>query len=79
MPVHDGAQAETAYGVESVPRFVVIDAAGVVTWTFAGVGNETGSAVRVQLDRVLGPARPNSPTGTTRVPAPGTGVPFPRP
>ena len=28
VPIYDGAQAETAYGVESVPRFAVIDAAG---------------------------------------------------
>ncbi len=79
VPLYDGAQAETAYGVESVPRFVVVDGAGVVKWAFAGVGNETGFAVKGQLDRLLAPALPNSPTGTTRAPAPGTGVPLPRP
>lgn len=79
VPIYDGAQAETAFGVESVPRFVVIDGGGVVRWTFAGVGAETGYSVREQLERLLPAAPPNAPAGTTLTPAPGTGVPLPRP
>ena len=79
VPVHDGAQAETAYGVESVPRFVVIDGAGVVKWTFVGVGAETGSAAQSQLDRLLAPASPNGVVGTTRAPGPGTPLTPPPP
>jgi hypothetical protein len=79
VPVFDGAQAETAYGVESVPRFVVIDGAGVVKWTFAGVGAETGYSAREQLERLLGPAAPNTAGGITATPAPGTGRPTARP
>ena len=78
-PRYDGAQAATAYGVESVPRFVVVDGAGVVRWTFAGVGNETGSAVKAQLERAFALTRPNPATGTTRAPAPGTGATVPPP
>jgi hypothetical protein len=78
VPIYNGAQAETAYGVESVPRFVVIDRSGVVRWTFSGVGAETGYSVREQLDRLL-PASPlATSTGKIRTPAPGTAVPGPR-
>ncbi len=79
VPVYDGAQAETAYGVESVPRFAVIDASGTVTWTFTGVGAETGSLARERLDRLLPPAGPNAPAGITHPPEPRTGVAAPHP
>jgi hypothetical protein len=79
VPVYDGSKAETVYAVESVPRFAVIDGAGVVRWTFTGVGAETGHSARVELDRLLTPASPNAPPGTTRAPAPGTGALVPRP
>ncbi len=70
-PVFDGTQAETAYGVESVPRFAVIDGSGVVKWTFAGVGAETGAAAKSQLDRLFTQPSPDGAAGTTR--AAGTG------
>ncbi len=79
VPIYDGAQAETAFGVESVPRFVVIDGGGVVRWTFAGVGAETGYSAREQLERLLPAVPKNTPSETTLTPAPGTGAPMPRP
>ena len=78
VPVYDGAQAATEYGVESVPRFVVIDGRGVTRWTFAGVGAETGYSTREQLDRLLIPVPPAGLTGTTRAPEPKTLNPMPR-
>jgi len=79
VPIYDGAQAETAYGIQSVPRFAVVDGTGVVRWVFAGVGAETGYSAREQLERLLPATAPNAPAGTTRTPAPGTAVPGPRP
>ncbi len=79
VPIFDGARAETAYGVESVPRFAVIDSAGLVKWTFSGVGAETGHSVREQVDRLLPAAPPNRAGGTTGTPAPGTGAAGPLP
>ncbi len=79
VPVYDGAQADTAYGVESVPRFAVVDGAGVVKWTFAGVGAETGSSVKSQLERLLPPPSPNGAAGTIRAPGPGSEPTPPRP
>ncbi|MFM8273917.1 MAG: TlpA family protein disulfide reductase [Gemmata sp.] len=75
VPVYDGAQAEAAYGVGSVPRFALIDGAGVVKWTFCGVGSETGYSAKLHLERLLAPAAPNGAAATTRAPAPGTGLP----
>ncbi|MCI0700577.1 MAG: peroxiredoxin family protein [Planctomycetia bacterium] len=79
VPIYDGTQAETAYAVESVPRFVVIDKEGVVKWTFSGVGAETGYSTRVELERLLPLTSPNAPPGTTRPPGTGTGGMLPRP
>jgi len=79
VPIYDGEQAETAYAVESVPRFAVIDKEGVVKWTFCGVGAETGYSTRKQLDSLLAPTAPNAPPGTIVAPASGNsgGVPPP--
>lgn len=79
VPIYDGTQAETAYGIESVPRFVVIDGSGRVKWTFAGVGAETGYSARQQLDRLFPPSSPNASTGTTRTSGPGSSGFMPRP
>jgi hypothetical protein len=70
IPIFDGTQAETAFGVESVPRFVLVDSRGVVKWTFCGVGAETGYSLREQLERLLSPTSPNAATGTTGTTAP---------
>ena len=79
VPIFDGAQAETAYGVESVPRFAVIDAAGLVRWTFSGVGAETGHSAREELDRLFTATSPNRAGGITSTPAPGMGTSESRP
>ena len=79
VPINDGAQADTAYGVESVPRFVVIDGRGVVRWAFAGVGAETGHSVRDQVDRLFPAAAPDRAGGTIGTAGPGLGVATPRP
>jgi hypothetical protein len=74
-PVFDGSRAELVYGVESVPRFAVLDGRGVVKWSFAGAGAETGFAVNEQLERLLMPASPSSATGTLGAPGTGSGPP----
>ena len=79
VPIYDGTQAETAYGIESVPRFVVIDGRGVVKWTFTGVGAETGSLARSQLDRLLISASPGVASGTIAPSGPQSGRTPPRP
>jgi hypothetical protein len=79
VPIYDGAQAETAFGVESVPRFVVLDSGGLVRWTFVGVGAETGYSAREQLERLLPGTAPNTPVGTTGTFVPGTAPLVPRP
>jgi hypothetical protein len=79
VPIHDGTQAAEAFGIGSVPRFAVIDPGGRVRWTFSGVGAETGYSVREQLDRLLDPAAPNTPVGTTRTAGSGTGPAYGRP
>ena len=53
LSVYDGSGAVEPYGVETFPRFVVVDREGVVRWAFAGVGAETGFLVREQVDAVL--------------------------
>jgi hypothetical protein len=79
-PVYDGSRAELVYGVESVPRFAVLDARGVVKWSFAGAGAETGFAANEQLERLLAPAPPSSATGTLGAPGTATAPrgPLPR-
>ncbi|WP_171472141.1 peroxiredoxin family protein [Frigoriglobus tundricola] len=79
VPIYDGTQAETAFGVDSVPRFVVLDGGGVVQWTFSGVGAETGHSAREQLERLLPAVAPGAPDGTIHTPAPGTAAPARRP
>jgi hypothetical protein len=72
VPVYDGTVAEGPYGIETFPRFFVIDAQGVLTWSFAGVGNETTALLKEQMDRLLAPpVATGSPTGP--------GNPRPRP
>jgi hypothetical protein len=64
IPVHDGTPAVESYSIETFPRFFVVDAAGVLKWTFAGVGNETGFLVREQVENLLAPpVATGSPTG----------------
>jgi hypothetical protein len=68
VPVYDGSSAEAAYGIETFPRFFVLDSAGTLRWTFAGVGNETGRLARGQVESLLVPpvatGSPSGPAGT---------------
>jgi hypothetical protein len=65
VPVYDGAAAGDAYAVETFPRFLLIDGAGTVRWTFLGVGPETGFLLREQVDAALTPrAGAVAPSGT---------------
>ncbi|MDY3551217.1 hypothetical protein R5W24_000292 [Gemmata sp. JC717] len=79
VPVYDGEQADTSYGVDSVPRFALVDAHGVVRWTFCGVGDETGAEALAQLERLLKPASPVGATGTIGGAAPAAAGSVPRP
>jgi hypothetical protein len=58
IPIHDGAAVAATYGIETVPRFAVIDSAGKVHWTFTGVGDETGFLLREQVDSLATPLIP---------------------
>ncbi|HEX4606979.1 MAG TPA: hypothetical protein VH092_02115 [Urbifossiella sp.] len=68
VPVYDGSAAVDPYGVETFPRFVVVDRAGAVRWAFAGVGAETGYLVREQVEAVLSP--PTATASPTPPPIP---------
>jgi hypothetical protein len=70
VPVYDGTAAGAAYGVDSFPRFFVIDPAGKVRWAFAGVGAETGFLVREEVDRLVPPSPTIRPPGTPSPPPP---------
>lgn len=73
LPLFDGSKSVAAYGVETVPRFALIDAAGKVRWTFTGVGAETGFLLKEEADRLVSPASPagaggKSDSAGTRMP-----------
>ena len=65
VPLFAGASGAILYGVETVPRFAVIDAAGRVRWSFTGVGAETGFLLKEEMDRLVPPASPADPRGIT--------------
>lgn len=79
IPLYDGTVAATAYGVETAPRFAVIDAGGKIKWTFTGVGTETGFLVREQADRLVSPVVSNGLSGTTASPGTVTIPQVPKP
>jgi hypothetical protein len=64
VPVYDGTAAATSYGVETAPRFALIDPEGKVRWVFTGVGAETGFLLKEQADRLVAPASRTSVNGT---------------
>ena len=75
IPLYDGAAAASAYGVKTIPRFVVIDRGGKVSWVFTGVGAETGFLVKEQVDRLVPPSSHSGADGinlptTPRMPPP---------
>ncbi len=65
VPVYDGSAAVSAYGIETVPRFALIDTAGKVRWAFSGVGAETGFLLKEEVDRLIPPASPTGAGGIT--------------
>jgi len=73
--LHDGAAAAACYGVTTVPRFVLIDQAGKVRWTFTGIGAETGFLAREAADRLISPVSLGAPRRITASPEP-IGVPI---
>jgi hypothetical protein len=79
VPLYDGAAAATTYGVDTVPRFAVIDSDGKIKWTFTGVGSETGFLVKEQVDRLARPVLPGGPSGITAAPGTVTVPVIPRP
>ena len=79
VPLYDGAAVAPVYGVETIPRFALIDAGGKVQWTFTGVGAETGFLLKQQVDGLVNPASPNGAGGTTLLSAPPGMKPLPRP
>lgn len=74
VPVHDGAAAGRLYGVDTFPRFFVIDSGGVLRWAFAGVGPEIGYLVREQVDGLLTPSAATVAPAGTAYPAGATGA-----
>ncbi len=78
VPIHEGEAAAAAYGVDTVPRFAIIDAGGKVRWTFRGVGAETGYLVREQVDRLDRSDLPNDASVTTPTAGPTTPAQRPR-
>ena len=71
---------DSAFGVETFPRFVVLDGAGVVRWVFRGVGAETGYLVCREVEKLLAaPTGAAAPVGTTGPPGPPPAVPRGRP
>lgn len=79
LPVYDGADAVAAYGIETAPRFALIDGAGKVRWAFTGVGAETGFLLREQADRLVAPASPSDVGGKPVTTAPALPPIVPRP
>jgi len=68
VPIYDGSAAEESYGIATFPRFFVLDAAGTLKWSLAGVGNETGFLVREQVEGLLAsPVVTGSPAGSGAV------------
>ena len=57
LPLLDGRGVAALYGVETYPRFLVLDGQGAVAWQFDGFGPETGLLTRTQLDRLVAAGR----------------------
>jgi hypothetical protein len=79
VQLYSGAAVAAPYGVETVPRFILIDGVGKVRWTFAGVGAETGFLLKEEVDRLVNPASPIGAGGITPAPAPVLPPIVPRP
>jgi hypothetical protein len=51
LPVYEGSAAVGPFGIDTFPRFLLIDADGVLRWQFEGFGPEVGYLVRGELER----------------------------
>lgn len=51
VPVYDGTPAVTPFGVDTFPRFLLIDAGGVLRWQFEGFGPEVGFLVKAEVEK----------------------------
>ena len=58
FPLLDGTGLGTSYAVDSTPKLMVLDAAGVVVGSYTGWGQETPGAVIRDLQRCLSPHNP---------------------
>jgi hypothetical protein len=56
FPVIDGSALRVSYGVETTPRFVLLDSANIVRGAWLGWGQETPTEVREELKRWLTPS-----------------------
>jgi len=79
IPLYDGTKAVPLYGVETAPRFFLIDGAGKIRWTFTGVGAETGHLLKEQADCLVIPISPNGAGGITPAAVPVLPPIVPRP
>lgn len=53
VPLFAGAFLRERYGIDSYPRFFLVDANGILRNRFEGVGNETGFLLRRELEALL--------------------------
>jgi hypothetical protein len=79
LPLYDGSKAIAPYGIETAPRFFLIDGAGKIRWLFAGVGSEIGFLLKEEADRLVAPDSPNGAGGTTPAVRPSLPPIVPRP
>ena len=52
VPILDGAAVRATYGVDTYPKFFVVDTEGLLTWQFNGFGAETGYLVKRELEKL---------------------------
>jgi peroxiredoxin len=58
LPLLDGTGLRKSYDVQATPKFVVLDAAGVVRGSYVGWGQEAPAAIVADLKRCLTPHHP---------------------
>jgi hypothetical protein len=51
FPILDGNSMHEMFGVDALPRLVVVDGEGVVRWTATGWGLHTPAEIEEQLQR----------------------------
>jgi peroxiredoxin len=53
VPVLDGAGVRDRYGVDTYPRFFIVDPAGNLAWRFDGFGLEAGYLAKQEVERLI--------------------------